>query len=168
MPRSSGPQRGFSILEVVISIAVLSIALLGTSAAVHYGMKSQTHGKLVSEAQSYADRIMTIMLERNLAHSQTTLAALTGIGLNDSSGARVALNASPLNSITDGLPSDTRYLRNISVRECRLPTETDGKYAWKDGLRQVTVTVYWKESGHDALHPREGSVTLQCISKLPH
>lgn len=72
---------GFSILEVLISIAILAVAALGTSAAVHYGLRSQAHGKLISDAQAYADRLMASMLEQNLAFSSTGLpASSSGLG----------------------------------------------------------------------------------------
>ncbi|MBS2036915.1 prepilin-type N-terminal cleavage/methylation domain-containing protein [bacterium] len=150
---------GFSILEVLISIAILAVAALGTSAAVHYGLRSQAHGKVVSEAQAYADRLMVSMLEQNLAFSSTSLPASSS-GINDPASARVALNAAPFNNASYGLPANSRFTRNISVINCRQASESGGQYGWKDDIRQVTVKVYWKENS------REGSVTLQCISKL--
>lgn len=154
-----GKRLGFSILEVLISIAILAVAALGTSAAIHYGLRSQSHGKLVSEAQAYADRLMASMLEQNLAFSTPSLPTSTS-GINDPATARVALNAAPFNNASYGLPTNSRYRRNISILNCRQAAESGGQFGWKDDLRQITVKVYWQENS------REGSVTLQCISKL--
>lgn len=55
-------KRGFTILEIAFSVGVLSVVLMGTLASVHFGMKSQQHGRNMAEAGSYASRLLEIMV----------------------------------------------------------------------------------------------------------
>lgn len=152
-------KRGFTILELAFSVGILSVVLMGTLASVHFGMKSQQRGRNTAEAGSYASRLLEIMVEENRAFATVSLPSGAS-GLQDAASARQDVNANPFASSSYGLPSGTRFKRNISVIPCRGSSETGSQYGWKDDLRQVTVTVYWWEN------KSERSVTLRCYSKL--
>ncbi|MFN8609775.1 MAG: type II secretion system protein [Vulcanimicrobiota bacterium] len=152
-------RRGFTILEITFSVGILSIVILGTLASVHFGMRSQQHGRNLAEAGSYAARLLEVMVEENRAFASVSLPTSTS-GFQDAADVRQALDASPFNSSSYGLPSGSRFKRNISVIACRAVSESGTQYGWKDDLRQVTVTIYWWEN------QRERSVSLRCYSKL--
>lgn len=152
-------RRGFTILEIAFSVGILSVVLLGTLASVHFGMKSQQHGRNMGEAGSYASRLLEIMVEENRAFATVSLPVASS-GYQDAAATRQDLNAAPFSGASYGLPTDTRFKRNISVISCRGASELGTQYGWKDDLRQVTVSVYWWEN------KSERSVTLRCYSKL--
>lgn len=154
-----GMRRGFTILEITFSVGILSIVILGTLASVHFGMKSQQHGRNLAEAGSYAARLLEIMAEENRAFSGISL-PVAGSGYQDAPTARQQLDAPPFNSSIYKMPSASRFRRNISVIACRTSGESGTQYGWKDDLRQVTVSIYWFEN------QRERSVSLRCYSKL--
>ncbi|MBS2038892.1 type II secretion system protein [bacterium] len=152
-------KRGFTILEITFSVAILSIVLLGSLASVHYGMKSQQYGRNMSEAGSYASRLLEIMAEENRAFSTVSM-PVSSSGYQDAPSARQQLDAAPFNGSSYGLPANSRFRRNISVIACRAAGESGTQYGWKDDLRQVTVSIYWYEN------QKERSVSLRCYSKL--
>lgn len=154
-----GMRRGFTILEITFSVGILSIVILGTLASVHFGMKSQQHGRNLAEAGSYASRLLEIMAEENRAFSGVSLPVASS-GYQDAPTARQQLDAAPFNGSSYGTPSGSRFRRNISVIACRASGESGTQYGWKDDLRQVTVSIYWFEN------QRERSVSLRCYSKL--
>lgn len=158
-------KRGFTILEIAFSLGILSIVILGTLASVHFGMKSQQHGRYVAEAGSYASRLLEIMVEENRAFATVSLPTSTS-GFQDAASTRQELNATPFDSAAYGLPAGTSFKRNISVIPCRSSAETGTQYGWKDDLRQVTVNVYWTEGKGVSGQPVERSVSLRCYSKL--
>lgn len=159
---------GFSLVEVVFSIAVLSVVLLGSIASVHYGYQSQIHGKVESDGAAYASRLMELMLEQNLAFTYAALPPASS-GFNDVASDRRNLNDAPFSSTFYNLgePNAARFRRNITVNSTRSSSESGSTYGWKDDLRQVTVTVYWTEGKSLSGAPVERSVTLKCFSKLP-
>lgn len=158
-------KRAFTILEIAFSLGILSVVLMGTLASVHFGMKSQQHGRYLGEAGSYASRLLEMMVEENRAFSTVSL-PVSSSGYQDAPTARQELNSPPFDSSAYGLPAGTPYRRNISVICCRASAESGTQYGWKDDLRQVTVTVYWTEGKGASGRPAERSVSLRCYSKL--
>ena len=103
---------GFSLSEVLISIAVISIGMLGLMSAMLFGTKASSHAQRSSQAANYAREIIEFIRMRDWAASPPT-------GLVDVSDAtRKALGAAPLNGSTGAtftIPADANYTRNIQI-----------------------------------------------------
>ena len=151
---------GLSLIEICFSVGLLSVALLATLATMHFGMASGEHGSNVSDASGHARQLLEIMLQENRAFSSAALPTAAS-GFNDAAGVTRPLNDVPFNSATYLLPGNTRFSRHIEVLPCRQAAEGAGGFAWKDDLREVSVTVSWFENGH----PR--NVNLRSYCKRP-
>ena len=131
--------------EVVISIVILAVALLGLTAAIIFHFTAGMHGSNYTEASTYARQMLEYALTNRLAFSSTLpLPATTG--LNDGLGQSQPLNAAPFASLN--LPTDDRFRRHIETRGSRTPSQLGASYNWKDDVRQISVTVQWRENGH--------------------
>ncbi|MBI3927151.1 MAG: prepilin-type N-terminal cleavage/methylation domain-containing protein [Armatimonadetes bacterium] len=132
---------GFSLIEILIAVAVLAIGILGTYSSFAWGTLSAHYGSEVSEATMYARQLMEIIRSQNLAFQDAPDLPDAASGLNDNPTDRVALNAVPHGSF-GVLPADTRFTRNIRVE--RLSSNVnDHRY----NIFRVTVTIYWNRQG---------------------
>ncbi len=138
---------GFSLAEVLVALAVLSVSLLGTAAALHFGMQAVLHGSLMSEASSNARALLEVMVAENRAFSSLGLPG-TSSGFNDAPGVTRALNAPPFDSPDYQFSAGSRYQRHIEVQASTVASDGVTARAWKDDVRMVSVTVLWTESGH--------------------
>ena len=151
---------GYSLAEVLVAVSILAVALLGTAAALHYGMQAVLHGSLMTEASTNARTLLEVMLAENRAFSSASLPTSSS-GLNDTPGTTRALNAAPFNLADYHLASGSRYLRHIEVQDYAQPSDSAAAHAWKDDVRQISVSIFWTESGHDR------SLTLRSFSRRP-
>lgn len=142
---------GFTLNEVLISIVILTIALLGLAGAMSYGMTSGQHGSNITEALGYARQIEEYCRSNNSPFTlgtPTTLPPATS-GINDPIGTYEALNAAPFTSTSGlNLPANSRYQRSIQCQFSNLSSEdtTSATYAWKTNVRQISVTIGWFEN----------------------
>lgn len=151
---------GFALAEVLVALFVLSVALLGSTAALHYGLRSAGHGALVSEANTQARMLLELMLSENRAFASPGLPVSTS-GTNDLPGVTRPLNDPPFGLTAYRLDDSSRFRRHIEVRNYRAPSETDSSLAWKDDVREVRVEVSWQEG------TRLESVSLFSFSRRP-
>jgi len=156
MPKSGG----FTLAEVLVAVAILSVSLLGTAAALHFGMQAVLHGSLISEASSNARALLEVMLAENRAFSTVSLPDSSS-GFNDGPGVTRALNAAPFDSTDYQFAASPRYQRHIEVQSIALLTDGAAARAWKDDVRMISVTVLWTESG------RPRSVQLRSFCRRP-
>lgn len=152
-------RRGYSFAELLVSFFILSVALLGTTAALHYGMTASRHGGLYTEGSNHARSLMQIMLSENRAFSSSAL-PLTTSGYNDATGVTRPLNDPPFGLADYRLGGVARFRRHIEVREYRRSSDPAAA-AWKSDVRQVSVTVSWDESG------RRHQLTLVSFNRRP-
>ena len=149
-------RNGLSLAEVLISVAILAVAILGLTSTILFHFSAGVHGSSYSEAATYARQLLEFSLTNRLAFaSALPLAASSGI--NDAPGTTQPLNAAPFASIS--LPTDGRYTRHIETRSSRTPSQLGSLYNWKDDCRQVSVTVQWSENGNTR------SLTLACLQR---
>lgn len=122
-------QPGFSLLETMIAVVVITIAILGLLAGFAYGISSNDHAQRMVVAGGHASQVMDLIRSNNLAWDDTSL--------NDADpDTRKALDAAPLSqaAAADG------YTRNVQV--------TQGIGAdHKAGIARVVVRVFWEEKG---------------------
>lgn len=129
-----GVPRAYTLIEVMISIAVIAIALLGTMAALTYGIRGMTVSGKNTVALNHARQIIEMIRVKNLAW-QPNAPPLNSSNLNDSSSARVALEAPPFSA---DFPAGSGFTRNISIQRVSL-SSADYRY----NIMQAIVTVYW-------------------------
>lgn len=134
--------RAFSLSEILISLAVLSVGMLGLMAAMLYGSRGAEHARRVTEANNYARQIVEIIRIRNVAND----AAATDSG-------QVALNAGNYNGAWGVMPANTDYRRQVT---CSLISTASGV-----SLYNIRVRVFWDSSGQGV----ERSVDLVAVHK---
>jgi prepilin-type N-terminal cleavage/methylation domain-containing protein len=131
----------FTLAEVMVSIAVLAIALLGVMGSIAYGTRHSRSGEELTEAVQQARQLL-VRLQETSALDTTDLGEpwpKDDSGLNDRPGVRRELDASPLGGSGIPLPQLERYKRRIVSR--RLSNDPgDHRYQ----LAQVTVEVFWE------------------------
>ena len=124
---------GFTLSEVLISIAVISIALLGLMASMLFGTRGAEHARRVSEASNYAREIVEIISVRNVCNDSA---------VNDTSP--VDLNAGNYNGNWGVLP-------NFAVAPYkRQVTCTQVSSAGGVTLYQIRVVISWLSPGSGA------------------
>lgn len=153
-------RRAYSLLELVTAVAVLAVVLLGSAAALHYGMQASHHGGLTTEAGNHARTLMEIMLAENRAFATAGLPDSSS-GINDAAGVTRELNAPPFQASSYQLVSQQRFTRHIEVRNYALAGDAAAVKLWKDEVRQVAVSVHWNEGG------RPHSLTLVSMCRRP-
>ncbi|MEW6277899.1 MAG: prepilin-type N-terminal cleavage/methylation domain-containing protein [Candidatus Eremiobacterota bacterium] len=122
--------RGFSFMEVLISVVVLSIGILATMSAMTYTLGSIDHGGLVPTATIHAQRLLEAIQDRGMAF---------GGAVGAIQGGPVPLNSAPFNDVFQG-EDVVRFERTINVQPLAASPYQVGS------LSQVTVTVSWMES----------------------
>jgi len=129
-PRAS---LGFTLSEVLISIAVISIALLGLMASMLFGTRGAEHARRVTEASNYAREIIEIISVRNVCNNSA---------VNDTSP--VDLNAGNYNGTWGTLPNFqvAPYKRKVTVSE----VSSSGSVV----LYQIRVVISWNSPGSGA------------------
>lgn len=124
---------GFSLSELLISIAISSIALLGTLAMLTYARRSTEHGEKMTQAIAYCRQLCEIVRSEGLAYAY---------GIPPSSGS--VINNSTMVALNSGggpfgaLPDDPAFRRTIVTQQVN-------NTGYEQNLLKVTVTVYWAE-----------------------
>lgn len=151
---------GYSFAELLIAFFVLAVALLGTVAALHYSVQGANHGTIYTEASANARAILEVMLSENRAFSTASLPP-SNSGFNDAAGVTRPLNEAPFALNEYRFSSSSRFRRRIEIREYTQVSDNAAARAWKNDLRQVTVTLFWTESN------RQRSLSLVSLSRKP-
>lgn len=140
-----------SLSEVILSIFVLSLALLGLVGAMHFGMTANQHAANITTALSYARQFVEYIRGGNLPFQLGTSSTLplSSSGINDAANTFVALDT-PIGASTSGFPSDPQFSRNIQCTFVNVTGENTATpaYAWKANLREVIVTIQWSDNSH--------------------
>lgn len=126
-------RRAFSLNELLICIAIISIGFLGTLAALIGSQKAVKYGERRTEAITYCRQICEIIRAQGRAWPipppgdpcQTNPPTRTDIPLNQG-------------SLFAGLPANTRYTKSIRI-------EAMGTSGERQFLARVTVQVFWQE-----------------------
>lgn len=129
------------MVEVLISLAVLAIALLGVMSSIAYGTRHSRSGEELTEAVQLARQIL-VSLQETSALDTTDIGKPwfdENSGLRDAAGVRRELDAAPLGGMAVPAPQLSRYKRRLVTE--RLSTEAqDHRY----GLARVQVEIFWE------------------------
>ncbi|MFN8609265.1 MAG: prepilin-type N-terminal cleavage/methylation domain-containing protein [Vulcanimicrobiota bacterium] len=125
--------RGFSLIEVLVAVLLMSVSLLALYAAMTYGVRANAHGKLLGEATNAGREILCLIKGRGWAGDPNYTSLL-----NDPVDARLPLNAAPFE---DDLASyaTSPFTRNLSVRRLGPPG------TFRHELVSLKVVIYWAE-----------------------
>lgn len=143
-------QRGFSLVEVLISIALLAVALLGVMGSIAYGTRHSGSGAELSEAVHLARTVLVHIQEAGLVDTTELDEAwpTTDSGLNDEIDMRRPIDEAPFGGLEFTLPQLQRYQRRI-VSERSSEEPLDHRYR----LATVTVHLYWQSpQGERTVH----------------
>lgn len=155
---------GFSLLECVIAVTVLSIGVLGVMSAMSFSVTQQEHAELVPVAAYYAQQIMED-IKINRRHVSVPAPGLPAAGSGLNSATQVAIDAAPFDTLfnrikdTNGdniiTPAEntalnlTRYTRSIEMVRGHASAVN-----YKHQLVRVTINVFWRETtGTDQRNP---------------
>lgn len=145
MPAASHTQqRGFTLLEALIAVIVLSLGLLGLAQLHTYGLRNSNSAALRVEAVNLAGNI----LERMRANRNSALAGDYDIAIGTTSSSAGGLAEDDVNEWKQEMDD-------------RLPGG-DGAIATNGGI--ITVTVQWSEAWDDDL---TGGVTQVRLRSEP-
>jgi type II secretory pathway pseudopilin PulG len=159
---SSSRQAGFTIAEVLLSILILSVALLGVAAAISLGMTSAQHGSYVTQAETYAREMLEYLTNNNYPFNASTLLPVPSTsGINDPPGVNQPLAAPPLDVSGIVFPANTMFSRHITTISSIATTDPTATTGYKLDVRRISVTILWNENGK----PR--SVTLATFQRRP-
>lgn len=145
-------RHGFTLIEVMYSVGLLSIALLGVIATITYGMMTADMAGNFSAAAHLGQEVVEIIRtdRTNLPtfglppNTNRTPVQVAPTGLIDIGGINVtprqAVSAVPLNRPEYGLPSDGRFSRNIQITPVTL-----GRF------NRIQVRIYWTQNGKEKM-----------------
>lgn len=168
-------RRGFSFLECLIAVMVLSIGVLGAMSAMSFSVTQQQHAELMPVAAYYAQQIMEdIRINRRHVSVPAPGVPDADSGLN--SPAAVPIDAAPFDGVfnrikdtnSDGVLNGqdqslnlSRYKRSVTM------TRLSGSLTnYKSNLVRVVVTIYWLEStGVDQKNPGNSQSTAHSGGK---
>ena len=137
--RYSSKSRAFTLVEVMISLVVLAIALLGVMSSIAYGTRHARSGEELTEAVQLARQILVSLQETSSLDTTNIGDAWFGenSGLRDAAGVRRELNAAPLGALIATPAQLSRYKRRL-VAERVSSDSRDHRY----GLARVHVEIF--------------------------
>ena len=137
--------RGFTLVEVIVSLTLISIALLGVMGAIAYGTKHSGSGEELTEATHIARTYLSYIQESTLLD---TIESETGEWPSESSGLNDAVEElRPLDDPPFGLEAKLdfspaqieKYRRRI-----RSQRVSDDLADHRFNLARVQVTIFWE------------------------
>lgn len=149
--------RAFTLVEVLISISLIAIALLGVMGAIAYGTKHSTSGEQLSEASHLGRSILTYIQETTLLDSVDVGEAwpTPESGLNDTPSTFRQLDDAPLGGMRFENTQLARYRRRILSQ--RVSTEPLN-YRYK--LARVKVSIFWSSKQGERQVDMTGLVSI--------
>lgn len=136
--RSQRRARGFSLVEILVAIGVCSIGLMGTTAALLYGVRGQTISGRHTVATNYARHLMEIIRTQRLAFN--------GAPINENGPVR-------LDAPIAGTPIRSQFVHGIDNNETpwifrSIQMKRLGATDYHSKVMEVTVKIHWKDR-HD-------------------
>lgn len=133
--RSSRRPRGFSQVEIAVTIVVLAIGILGVLASFTFSVESTRHGARTSEAVGYARQLIEYLRAGAMAFP---LDSVDPALLHPPSS-----NWRDLPLLEEGrynlvVPANTGFRRAVQIRRV-----TDDPNDYRYEIAEIEVTVYW-------------------------
>lgn len=128
-------RRGFTLVEVMFSVAVLAIASLGVMGVLTYSaVAGDTAGNFSEATQLGRELIENIRVDRLNLDPFNPPAGLVSQSPSD----RTPLNAAPLDGISVSVPDLPRFTRNITITEVEV-----------DRLARIDIRIFWIQQGKE-------------------
>lgn len=133
--------RGFTLVEVLVSLAVIAIALFGVMGSIAYGTRHARSGEELGEAVQLARQVLVYIQESSVLDTvePTEPWFSEDSGLNDATTVRRELDAAPLGGLAIPLVQLERYQRRVVATRLS-DNPSDHRY----GLARVTVEIFWE------------------------
>ena len=146
---------GFSLLEVVIAVSVLSIAVLGVMSAMTYSVTQQNHAELVPVAAYYAQQIMED-IKINRRHTSVAAPGVPSAASGMNSPTLVPIDDPPFTAVfnrvrdtngdnlidgNDAFVNLERYQRSVTMTRL-----SNNPANYRYNMIRVLVTVAWSEN----------------------
>ncbi len=144
--------RGFSLLELLITVGVVSLGLLGLVSVLAYGVKASRSSEMSSLAMGHSIHLIELIRSRNLGFSSGAVPPSGYSGLNDLPHERRALDAWPFQS---DFEADSAFQRCLSIRRVG-----DDAEEYDHEVLLIRAEVFWSENNEErsvsfeALHTR--------------
>lgn len=146
------------MVEVLVSVAVLSIASLGVMSVLTYGVVAgESAGEFSTATQYGRELIENIRVDSINLNPFTPPSGL----VNTDESERVALNAAPFNNPLMDIPNDESYRRNIQI----VAWPGGGAVTGDTPLVRIRVRVFWGSPGNQAAS-RDGERMSETIAFL--
>lgn len=136
-PSACRRPRGFSQVEIAITIVVLAIGILGVLASFTFSVESTRHGARTSEAVGYARQLIEYLRAGGMAFP---LDAVDPALLNDPSTEWNALKPLEHGRYSTAVPHGTGFRRAVQIRRV-----TDDSSDYRYEIAEIEVTVYWQD-----------------------
>ncbi len=154
---------GFTLIEVLIAIFVVSVGVLGTMSALWYGIRSERYSERRTAAVFVVREMLNQIRSQNLPFTTSTFPAV-GSELNDGSfdddsddsGPKRAFNAPPFANTTSFGNTTESFQRRIEMK--RLSTNEND---YRSTIAAVKVSLFWNEGAS------EKKVTLWAYHRKP-
>lgn len=169
MPMRMKRAAAFTLVELMIAIAVISIGLSGVAASLYFGHIQSQHGDELAKASQYARSSLEMINTRNLINLTTPKDAnglpdaTTGLNDADADPPRALLSLPFYNqdflgySAVDPNDKSARELANYT-RKIQMERLSNDDTTPEYGLARVTVTIYW-ENPNNAAQPKSISTS---------
>ncbi len=126
-------QKGFSLVELLVVIVVVSVALLGILASLAFGLNASDHAQRMTQATNLAREAITLLRDNNVAFTPALKDPITAKGKD-----WIDNFPSPL----DSLPKDTNMKMKVDIT-------TSLGTGYKANLARIQVTIFWTIKGHE-------------------
>lgn len=153
-------KRGFSLSEVLIAIAVIAVGLLGTTAALLYGVRGQTVSGRHTHATNSARQLMEFIRSKRLYSAATLVNETTPTDVEAAIGAENPKNFDGGKSLFALTPDERGSFRR-QVRMAKLGTS-----GMDNRLVEVKVKILWKDrSDLGATQWKEMEIVTQMVQQ---
>lgn len=140
--------KAFSLVEVLVVVAVVAIGLLGTMSVFFWGIRAGEEGASMSQAINYSREMLEAIRVRNLAFSGTNVITTDTdlLGVHD-------LADAPLDTL--GLPTNSIFKREITITRL-------GTTGYQARIAVINVKTTWTtKSGREKSAEIEGYASVQ-------
>lgn len=135
-------EKGFTLLEILIAITILSVGLLALAEMTVYVIRSNAAGNKITKATVMAEDKLEQL--RNLFHTDPTNTTLSNGGDNNDVSTNIHSNTALFTSPDHTDTCDSSCSVTISTTPQRVWNVADNTPV--SGMKTVTVIVGWKDS----------------------